>query len=226
MVPYRSGCPYDGCSRTDDHVHYSTGGNITLAPLEVVGPCECPESGHYEDCPRNLSLDELTEPVLTKAIEQVAQFNGGELPASRVGLSHAILNALNGRFGIRPTRRHVPVAQATASPALPWHRETLGHADIDQIIESVAASLRRPLADGVPPSTDATWIVNAENQIVAFMGNGPRQTDNADLIIDAVDAVATMCVCGHEVAMHQTGEGPWTGFCAESECECEWVERA
>lgn len=39
------------------------------------------------------------------------------------------------------------------------------------------------------------------------------------------------CRCGHPVAGHQTGEGPWTGFCYatnagdySSDCDCERPE--
>lgn len=75
-----------------------------------------------------------------------------------------------------------------AAASLPWTRETVGHATIGQIANSVAADLAVPPAGGVPPNTDATWISNAAGRIVAFVGNGPRQTDNADLIIAAVAA--------------------------------------
>lgn len=29
------------------------------------------------------------------------------------------------------------------------------------------------------------------------------------------------CECGHALSGHQTGEGPWTGFCADHDCKCE-----
>jgi hypothetical protein len=29
------------------------------------------------------------------------------------------------------------------------------------------------------------------------------------------------CVCGHELVAHQTGQGPWTGFCGGRGCDCE-----
>lgn len=84
----------------------------------------------------------------------------------------------------------------TGDLRLPWHRETIGHANIEQIAEQVARDLAVPLPDGIPPHTDATWIVNADNKIVAFVGNGPRQTENGDAIIDkfdeAGDAAATV----------------------------------
>lgn len=73
---------------------------------------------------------------------------------------------------------------------LPWHRETVGHESTAGIAATVAADLNVPLDEGLPPNTDATWIVNADNKIVAFVGNGPRQTDNADAIIEAVEAWA------------------------------------
>lgn len=76
----------------------------------------------------------------------------------------------------------------TVDLRLPWHRETVGHESTAGIAAKVAADLNVPLAEGLPPNTDATWIVNAENKIVAFVGNGPRQTDNADAIIEAVEA--------------------------------------
>ncbi len=71
---------------------------------------------------------------------------------------------------------------------LPWHRETIGHANVEQIGHKVLHDLLVLLPDGLPPNTDATWIVNADNKIVAFVGNGPRQTENADAIIAAVAA--------------------------------------
>ncbi|HET7070127.1 MAG TPA: hypothetical protein VFI40_04840 [Nocardioides sp.] len=73
---------------------------------------------------------------------------------------------------------------------LPWHRETIGHRDHHEIAAQVARDLAFPLAEGLGPNTGATWIVNADNKIVAFVGNGPRQTDNADAIIAAVESVA------------------------------------
>lgn len=89
---------------------------------------------------------------------------------------------------------------------LPWHRETVGHASVGQIARQVALDLSSPPAEGIPPNTDATWIINADDKIVAFVGNGPRQTDNADAIIEAVaqidiykqalaTAIATVCRC-------------------------------
>jgi uncharacterized lipoprotein YmbA len=38
----------------------------------------------------------------------------------------------------------------------------------------------------------------------------------------------TLCGCGHPVDDHQTGTGPWTGFCGhlEVECGCEAVSPA
>ena len=73
---------------------------------------------------------------------------------------------------------------------LPWHRETVGHLSTAGIAAKNAADLDVRLAEGLPPNTDATWIVNADNKIVAFVGNGPRQTANADAIIAAVEAAA------------------------------------
>ncbi len=71
---------------------------------------------------------------------------------------------------------------------LPWHRETVGHLSTAGIAAKIAADLDFPLGEGLPPNTDATWIVNADNKVVAFVGNGPRQTHNADAIIAAVSA--------------------------------------
>jgi hypothetical protein len=33
------------------------------------------------------------------------------------------------------------------------------------------------------------------------------------------------CVCGHALESHQTGMGPYTGWCG-SDCECEWPRYA
>jgi hypothetical protein len=39
---------------------------------------------------------------------------------------------------------------------------------------------------------------------------------------DAIVVPFDTCVCGHPVTTHQTGFGPWTGFCFhDPECECE-----
>ena len=35
-----------------------------------------------------------------------------------------------------------------------------------------------------------------------------------------------LCTCGHPVSAHQTGDGPWTGFCGQSDCDCEAPEVA
>lgn len=82
---------------------------------------------------------------------------------------------------------------------LPWHRETVGHASIGQIAAKVSLDLAHPLPDGIPPSTDATWIINADNKVVAFVGNGPRQVENADAIIAAVEAVTQLRADGWDV---------------------------
>lgn len=64
----------------------------------------------------------------------------------------------------------------------PWHRETIGHTGLAPIVNKIDFSLAVPPAPGVAPSTDATWIYDAEDYIVCFVGNGPRQTENGDLI--------------------------------------------
>lgn len=79
-----------------------------------------------------------------------------------------------------------PVDPDLRALSVPWHRETVGHSSIEQIAMKVLADLSVPPGDGLEPNTDATWIANADNKIVAFVGNGPRQTDNADAIIEAV----------------------------------------
>jgi hypothetical protein len=66
----------------------------------------------------------------------------------------------------------------------------VGHADIWEIARKITASLSVPLAEGLPPNTDATWIVDSENKVVAFVGNGRKQTANADAIIAAVARLA------------------------------------
>lgn len=34
-------------------------------------------------------------------------------------------------------------------------------------------------------------------------------------------SVSGVCSCGHAMGDHQTGEGPWTGFCGVADCECD-----
>lgn len=84
------------------------------------------------------------------------------------------------RHNWRHERAPQPAGLDVERAAFPWHRETIGHASVDQIAESVAASLHRN------DNTDATWLVDSEDRIVAFVGNGPRQTDNGDLILAAI----------------------------------------
>lgn len=90
-----------------------------------------------------------------------------------------------------PAATDTPRTEAAADLRLPWHRETIGHRSTAGIVRQVAADLDVPLAEGLPPNTDATWIISADNRVVAFVGNGPRQTHNADAIIRAVEAAAT-----------------------------------
>jgi hypothetical protein len=117
-------------------------------------------------------------------------------------------------------------------PRLPWTRETVGHSGLAPIVDKLDRSLAVPLPDGTPPSTDATWIISADNLIVAFVGNGPHQTDNADLIIRSVaelpvyrealqTAIATVCRCNPPhpgPAVHKDGCPVWMhGFAAARE---------
>jgi hypothetical protein len=73
------------------------------------------------------------------------------------------------------------VSDRAVDVRLPWHRETVGHSSVEQIGHKVLHDLLVPLPDGIPPN----------NKVVAFVGNGPRQTENADLIIRAVEAALT-----------------------------------
>lgn len=41
-------------------------------------------------------------------------------------------------------------------------------------------------------------------------------------ILQVYRALIGACECGHPMPAHQSGEGPWTGFCADQECKCEW----
>ena len=91
---------------------------------------------------------------------------------------------------------------------LPWHRETVGHANVKKIAAKVARDLAVPLDEGVPANTDATWIVNADNKVVAFVGNGPRQTDNADAIIAAVSGESE----ARAAALREVAEAVNKGF--------------
>lgn len=88
---------------------------------------------------------------------------------------------------------------------LPWRRETAGHRAIWEITGKVDIDLLKTQIDAGVPMTDATWIVNADNKIVAFVGNGPRQTENAAAIIEAVagtEAYRRLAVDGTDVDQH------------------------
>jgi hypothetical protein len=123
---------------------------------------------------------------LTEAMGVMLVTEDGELVES-LGESAARIAAEYDRLASQTPSEPVSTDGETEHVAgWPWHRETVGHADIWEIAAKIAGSLAIPLAEGLPPNTDATWIVNADNRIVAFTGNGPRQTDNAELIIEAV----------------------------------------
>lgn len=102
------------------------------------------------------------------------------------------------------TNPTTPVEALAEALRLPWHRETIGHSNVQEIAAQVARDLAVPLPDGIPAHTDATWIVNADNKIVAFVGNGPRQTENADAIIEAVADTASAAQ-----ALRVEIERPW-----------------
>lgn len=89
---------------------------------------------------------------------------------------------------------------------LPWHRETVGHASTRQIADKVLRNLRATERLTGVPMTDATWIYDAEGYIVAFVGNGPRQTENADAIIEAVTALNAAAQEGRNVLPDATDD--------------------
>ena len=76
---------------------------------------------------------------------------------------------------------------AAATPG-PWERSTEGHADIDGILAKTRAAL-----EANPLQTDATFVLcNEGTGTVALIGNGPKQTDNAALIVEAVNALPAL----------------------------------
>jgi hypothetical protein len=50
---------------------------------------------------------------------------------------------------------------------------------------------------------------------------GQRCPTCRETILDDDVTPVPLCVCAHPIAAHQTGEGPWTGFCGDLDCECE-----
>ena len=97
---------------------------------------------------------------------------------------------------------------AAATPA-PWGRETVGHENIAHIAGKVAHDLSKPLPDGIPPSTDATWVVNEDaSKTVAFVGNGPKQTDNGELIVYLVNNAEKIADLIDATRVYLTGEYP------------------
>lgn len=79
-----------------------------------------------------------------------------------------------------------------ASPG-PWRRQTEGNASVEQLGHKILHDLLVPLPNGSPPHTDATYLLTEDGaKNVAFIGNGPRQTDNGDFIVEAVEYVRAL----------------------------------
>lgn len=73
---------------------------------------------------------------------------------------------------------------AAATPR-PWERLTSGYRDT----EDQLAAIRGMLEAAEFPNTDMTHIVTPDLEWeVALVGNGPKQTDNGDLIVRAVNS--------------------------------------
>jgi hypothetical protein len=71
---------------------------------------------------------------------------------------------------------------SAAATAGPWERQTVGHSGLVEILDKIDHSLAVEPEPGIPPNTDATWVYGAGDLITSFIGNGPKQTDNGELI--------------------------------------------
>jgi hypothetical protein len=71
----------------------------------------------------------------------------------------------------------------TAATPGPWHRHTYGHATVRRAAGQVTRGLFKT------SNTDLSYVHDGapddDGASVALIGNGPKQTDNADLIVAA-----------------------------------------
>lgn len=59
--------------------------------------------------------------------------------------------------------------------------------------------------------------IEADECVGCFLGDdGPSMHDCKYL-----HQAPTDCGCGHPWLEHQTGDGPWAGFCSDPDCKCE-----
>jgi hypothetical protein len=91
---------------------------------------------------------------------------------------------------------------------------------------------QHPVADDAPLGTDGAWYDHIGDPVET-----PEAAVNAAIVYlvekrlverheGKVRIVTADCSCGHPVAEHQTGTGPWTGFCADTDCKCESPAKA
>lgn len=94
-------------------------------------------------------------------------------------------------------------ARLEAATPGPWGRFTDGHEHIDDIAQCLFDSLAATESSAGCQMTDATWVDGGE-RLVAFIGNGPRQTHNGDLIAHARQDLPALLALADAAEWHRS----------------------
>lgn len=85
----------------------------------------------------------------------------------------------------------------------------------------LVASAGADIMDSVDPDDRSSWqvaLVDATKELIEAASAG--DVDARGILIEAVPSWYCQN-CYHPADAHQSGSGPWTGFCGVPECECE-----
>ena len=93
--------------------------------------------------------------------------------------------------------------------------------------EETYGSLQRHLVawhdlEDVDPETGLLHLSHAACQVMFLLEFALTSTGEDDRWrgpAAAMTANTTRCLCGHYVSAHQSGEGRWSGFCGDCDCE-------
>jgi hypothetical protein len=111
------------------------------------------------------------------------------------------------------SRESIRQRLAAATPG-PLERETWGYRDLDDQADHVRRNLALQYS-GEVTATDMTWVSEGE-RFIALIGNGPKQTENGDLIAHApTDLAALLAVADAAAAALATTLTYDSGMCVD-----------
>lgn len=94
------------------------------------------------------------------------------------------------------------------------------YVDDANLLEMLRTVIWRSQVGNADLHLNPTEAVEQIADLVRVRGDGI--TDVSPWVADDMAIhVEPFCTCGHPLDEHQTGEGPWSGFCYDHDCKCE-----